>query len=200
MALVQARTLVSPSASALLAALSRQPKHTHPLFYALTATLPTDVLPTAIERLRGLSSSTSLGCLSAPLVSEGKEQFAASVAWFDGTRCVPFRSTIPGRERAQVGRRVDARLPEDAAAFDAEVGLGRVAQGDGSAWADVWAGTPSGLPAELVHIPCVSMSAVETCSPLIIDETCRCVQSARTIRRCTAGAHERFTSCVSDSQ
>ncbi|KZV66229.1 hypothetical protein PENSPDRAFT_97911 [Peniophora sp. CONT] len=156
MVLVQARTLIAPSAPALLAALSRQPKLAHPLLYALSSTLPSDALPDTIKSLRGLSSSTSLGCLSAPLIVEGKEQFAASMAWFDGARCVPFRSTIPGRERAQVGRRVDARLPEDTAAFDAEAGLDRVALGDSAAWADVWAGAPPGLPKELTHIPYVS--------------------------------------------
>lgn len=174
MALVQARTLIAPTVSALLAALSRQPKHAHPLLYALSSTLPPEALPNAIERLRGLSTSTSMGCLSAPLMFEGEEQFVASIAWFDGARCVPFRSTIPGRERVQVGRRVDARLPEDAAALDAEAGLGRVAHGDTSAWADVWAGAPAGLPKELEHLSCVLTVAMMFNAQLILHETNRC--------------------------
>lgn len=181
MALVKARTLFAPTASALLDALSRQPKHAHPLLYALSSTLQSEHLPAAIETLRGMTSSTSLGCLSAPLMVGGKEQFVASMAWFDGARCVPFRSTIPGRERAQVGRRVDARLPEDAAAFDAEAGLGRVALGDSSAWADVWAGAPSGLPKDLESIPYVHIPISESYMQLIVYEIVRCVCLAHVV-------------------
>ncbi|ESK96870.1 hypothetical protein Moror_6448 [Moniliophthora roreri MCA 2997] len=55
-------------------------------------------------------STTSLGCLSAPLTwSMGTEKMgynpiSCSVALLDKEHCVLFRSTIPGRAQTQVGR------------------------------------------------------------------------------------------------
>ncbi|KAG6831329.1 hypothetical protein H0H92_011244 [Tricholoma furcatifolium] len=128
---MQTTTIIARSPSALL-------RHLHvlsltatgTLLFALSHNVEPNSLSSLVKRLTTLTSST-LGCLSAPLVPK---HVSCSLAFLPSeTGAVPFRSSIPGREAPQVGRWHKFRYKDS----DTNTGPPR----EFSSWADVWAGT-----------------------------------------------------------
>jgi hypothetical protein len=100
-------TLLSRSPTSLLSFLSRlsESHANHLLLYALSASSairPKD-LQALTDCLKTFSRNT-VGCLSAPLPSRHRTLISCSLATFDPSEAVLFRSTIPGRVAPQVGR------------------------------------------------------------------------------------------------
>ncbi|KAI0677373.1 hypothetical protein C8Q78DRAFT_1002518 [Trametes maxima] len=80
----------------------------HPMLYTISASHLTESsdLSNLVSSVKALSS-TSVGCLSAaiPSARPSWQQYSAlSLAFFDSTHATLFRSTIPGRKAAKVGR------------------------------------------------------------------------------------------------
>ncbi|KAL1946525.1 hypothetical protein VTO73DRAFT_14629 [Trametes versicolor] len=80
----------------------------HPLLYTISVSQNTrsSDLSTLVTSLKGLSRG-SVGCLSAAIPSAGpswRQHTSVSLAAFDEKCATIFRSTIPGRKAAQVGR------------------------------------------------------------------------------------------------
>jgi hypothetical protein len=100
-------TLLSRSPTSLLSLLSRlSESHANRfLLFALSASSavrPKDLQALA-ECLNTFSRNT-IGCLSAPLPSRHRTLISCSLAIFDPSEAVLFRSTIPGRAAPEVGR------------------------------------------------------------------------------------------------
>ncbi|KAK2462768.1 hypothetical protein APHAL10511_005159 [Amanita phalloides] len=99
-------TIISRSSTAILSHISHLAKSfpNHPLLFTLSHNTPsTDDLSDIVGKLTNFSSQ-SIGCLSAPLPGPHSSFTACSLAIFDPRNAVMFRSTIPGRQQAQVGR------------------------------------------------------------------------------------------------
>ncbi|KAI0750975.1 hypothetical protein C8Q80DRAFT_1154839 [Daedaleopsis nitida] len=103
-------TIVSRKTTDILAHLSqlRATVSHQPLLYTISASQHSDRpdLSRLVSFVKSLSSS-SVGCLSAPIPSGRpgwQEYTSVSVATFDEQHATLFRSTIPGRKAAQVGR------------------------------------------------------------------------------------------------
>ncbi|KAI0316657.1 hypothetical protein OF83DRAFT_1059991 [Amylostereum chailletii] len=100
-----ARTLIASNPSALLEHISRLPpslKH-HNLLFTLSLAIPADVLSALVSALSTFSVATNVGSLSAPLPGH-ETAHACALAVFDKAHSLPFRSDIPGRIQAQVGK------------------------------------------------------------------------------------------------
>lgn len=101
------RTLLSRSPSSLLSLLSSLSKShaDHSLLFTLSASsaIPAQDLSTLVNRLTSFSNHT-VGCLSAPLLGPYNSLISCSLAVFDPSEAILFRSTIPGRTVPQVGR------------------------------------------------------------------------------------------------
>ncbi|KAI0722794.1 hypothetical protein C8Q76DRAFT_720344 [Earliella scabrosa] len=103
-------TIISRKSTDILAHISqlRAAFAHHPLLYTISAsqhTNPTE-LSEVVTSVKSLSSN-SVGCLSAPIPSARpawQQYTSVSVASFDERHATLFRSTIPGRKAAQVGR------------------------------------------------------------------------------------------------
>ncbi|KAF8621401.1 hypothetical protein AX15_007813 [Amanita polypyramis BW_CC] len=99
-------TIISRSSSSILSHISHLSKSfpNHPLLFTLSHnTSSADDLSNLVEKLTNFSSQ-SVGCLSAPLPGPHSIFTACSLAIFDPANVVTFRSTVPGRPQAQVGR------------------------------------------------------------------------------------------------
>ncbi|KAF8333659.1 hypothetical protein F5887DRAFT_993643 [Amanita rubescens] len=102
-------TIISRNSTSLLSHISRLARSfpNHPLLFTLSHNSTTD---SAVDLSRIVGqlttfSSQSIGCLSAPLPGPHSGFTACSLAIFDPQNVAAvFRSTVPGRQRAQVGR------------------------------------------------------------------------------------------------
>lgn len=108
MAVVHLSTIISRSSSAILSHISHLAGsfRNHPLLFTLShnAATPADDLSSLVAQLTAFSTQ-SVGCLSAPLPGPHSSFTACSLAVFDPLSVAAvFRSTIPGRQQAQVGR------------------------------------------------------------------------------------------------
>ncbi|KAI0775944.1 hypothetical protein BD413DRAFT_469773 [Trametes elegans] len=103
-------TVISRKPTDILAHISqlRSSLSSNPLLYTISVSHHTDSaeLTSLVSSVKALSSN-SIGCLSAPIPSARPcwpQYTAVSLASFDGERATLFRSTIPGRKAASVGR------------------------------------------------------------------------------------------------
>ncbi len=103
-------TLISRKTTELLAHISqlRSRLSAHPLLYTISVSQHTDPseLTQLVSSVQSLSNN-SIGCLSAPIPSARpfwQQRTSLSLASFDEKHATLFRSTIPGRKAAQVGR------------------------------------------------------------------------------------------------
>lgn len=102
---VYCSTILSRSSAGIISYISRL-KHRYPkhsLAFALSSNTDSNNLSSLVTCLTTFSERT-VGCLSSPLAHEPRDVISCSIALFDTTLAVPFRSTIPGRETPQVGR------------------------------------------------------------------------------------------------
>ncbi|KAH9046714.1 hypothetical protein EDB84DRAFT_1558165 [Lactarius hengduanensis] len=97
-------TILARNASTILSRLSRLPAElgAHPLLFTLSANAPPASLSPLVSALSSLSSSGSVGCLSA--AAHPGAPIACSLAFFHKEDATPFYSDIPGRPETQVGR------------------------------------------------------------------------------------------------
>ncbi|KAI9436565.1 hypothetical protein H4582DRAFT_398424 [Lactarius indigo] len=97
-------TILARNASSILSRLSRLPAElsAHPLLFTLSANAPPASLSPLVSALSSLSSSGSIGCLSA--AAHPGAPIACSLAFFRKEDATPFYSDIPGRPETQVGR------------------------------------------------------------------------------------------------
>lgn len=139
------------SSAVILAGISRLrqkfDRDSRVLLFALSSNAP-DISQT-VHQL-GLLAANSVGCLSAP---EHPDLVSCSVALLDAQKATPFRSDIPGRVPAQVGRwHSPKRMQEKAAPTDNSMPLDF-----GVDWEEVWSkgvSTPP-LPRELQKLQSV---------------------------------------------
>ncbi|TBU33162.1 hypothetical protein BD311DRAFT_785251 [Dichomitus squalens] len=103
-------TFISRNTADLLAHIShlRPTLSAHPLLYTISVSQLTDPaqLSQLVSSVQSISSN-SVGCLSAPIPSARsawQQRTALSLASFDDAHATLFRSAIPGRKAAQVGR------------------------------------------------------------------------------------------------
>ncbi|GJJ15622.1 hypothetical protein Clacol_009900 [Clathrus columnatus] len=94
--------LVSSSSSLLLNHLQKLkvPKPKPILLFSLSSNVP-DV--ENVVTYLSSSATESIGCLSSPL-PQFPNHAICSIAYLDDKNCVPFRSTIPGKQPIKVGR------------------------------------------------------------------------------------------------
>lgn len=136
---VHLSTIISRSSSAILSHISHLAGsfRNYPLLFTLSHNnaIPVDDLSSIVDQLTTFSTQ-SIGCLSAPLPGPHSRFTACSLAIFDPLNVAAvFRSTIPGTQRAQVGRlRPVGQRTElgEAQQFD---GWQR---GDVKDWEDLW--------------------------------------------------------------
>src|SRR6266576_7034941 len=101
-------TIISRNSSSLLSHISHLARSfpNHPLLFTLSPTSTDSAVD--LSRIVGqltTFSSQSIGCLSAPLPGPHSGFTACSLAIFDPQNVAAvFRSTVPGKQRAQVGR------------------------------------------------------------------------------------------------
>ncbi|PCH40338.1 hypothetical protein WOLCODRAFT_131359 [Wolfiporia cocos MD-104 SS10] len=152
------KTFVSRSTSDILAHLSHIQLAHSPFvtLFALSAppVLGTSSLSSLVAKLTSLSDSC-IGALSAPIPS-AHSSIACSIALFDKRYVTPFRSTIPGRQAAQVGRWHAFRTREDDAPAVAENGadcLKHIDAKDVSSVVFLSDGAPEGLCTALQAFP-----------------------------------------------
>ncbi|KAH9979676.1 hypothetical protein BJV74DRAFT_780156 [Russula compacta] len=102
--MLYASTVLARNASSVLAHISCLPASlaSHPLLFTLSTNTPAPSLSPLVSALSALSSSGSVGCLTAP--SHPGAPIACSLVFFRKEHAVPFRSDIPGRPVTQVGR------------------------------------------------------------------------------------------------
>lgn len=102
----------------------------------------------------GLLAANSVGCLSAP---EHPDVVSCSVAFLDAQKVIPFRSDIPGRVPAQVGRWHSPKRMEEKITASADDSM---PLNFGIDWEEVWSkgvSTPP-LPQELRNLESVRSS------------------------------------------
>jgi len=145
----------SRSSAGILAGISRLrqkfDRDSSVLLFALSSNAPD--LSQTVDQL-GHLAARSVGCLSAP---EHPDVVSCSVALLDARRVTPFRSDIPGRVPAQVGRWHSPRRMEEKATASTEESI---PLDFGVDWEEVWSkgvSTPP-LPQELQKLQSV-------CSP-----------------------------------
>lgn len=118
---------------------------TQTLLFALSTNAPD--LPDLVSALTTYAN-TSVGCLAAPAPEiSNSDRFSCALGFFENETTTPFRSTIPGRPPAQVGRWHSFRKGEDVPDKSVDMGL----KDTNIDWEDVWArstGEPE-LPTEL---------------------------------------------------
>jgi hypothetical protein len=142
-------TLLSRSPTSLLPILSSLAKShaDHSLLFTLSASsaIPPQGLSALVNRLTTFSRHTA-GCLSAPLPGNYRSLISCSLAIFDPSETVVFRSTIPGRAAPQVGRWHAFRKKDD---DDQDVRRGLDDVFDN--WGEVWdrSAGENKLPVEL---------------------------------------------------
>ncbi|KAJ3567082.1 hypothetical protein NP233_g6595 [Leucocoprinus birnbaumii] len=115
--------------------------HNMTLLFALSANFSdSQQLASAVNALTGLKNTSTLGCLSGRLgnsriggANVANDALSLSIAVLDSKNLVTFRSTIPGREEAQVGRWHAFRRKEEG--LDKERSLE-----EGLTWEEVWNG------------------------------------------------------------
>jgi hypothetical protein len=146
------KTILARTPAALLSYLSQLPSSysKNVVLFALSANVDSSQLSSLVSRLTSLSPQ-SVGCLSAPLNLYGYDTenlIACSLAAFKPEDCVPFRSTIPGIPKAQVGRWHAIRETLDTAVPP----LPKV--GNGVDWKEIWGKSSSAnrLPVNLHHL------------------------------------------------
>ena len=111
-------TWLSQSPTVLRALLSRLSKSyvDHSILFSLSVStssaIPVQDLSSLVNCLTTFSHQT-VGCLSRPLPGSYSNFISCSVAVFDPTEAVPFRSTTPGRASPQVGRWHSFRKKDD---------------------------------------------------------------------------------------
>lgn len=143
----------------------------HALVFSISPapSLPADELSQLVSYFQALQPDR-VGCLStpAPLVTPAYDKYggmstSCSVALFDRRMATPFRSTIPGRETAQVGRWHALRKKEEPHQDATHV------PGQDVDWEGLWARKDSGhaLPGgackhEVCCLLCHSLSGVLT--------------------------------------
>ena len=157
-------TLFARSPSGLLRLLFRLPNFyaDNTLLFALSAspTIPHEDLSILVKTLSTLSRQ-ALGCLSAPLPGRNSNLVSCSLAVFDPSKSVPFRSTTPGRAVPQVGRWHAFRNKDsdrDRRVQSSNSGLDDAFHN----WGEVLDGSASrdALPVELEHIKSVFIHLV----------------------------------------
>lgn len=141
----------------------------HPSLFTLSASPSTS--PSTLQNIVNVFTSydSAVGCLSAPLIDSlagvddnhnyNGELIACSIAVFDASSAVPFRSTIQGREQPQVGRWHRPRPLQSTTVFNSssssfDLSKLRSSSPSGVNWDDVWAtennaATANALPEEI---------------------------------------------------
>ncbi|KAF5380758.1 hypothetical protein D9757_007162 [Collybiopsis confluens] len=95
-------SVISRSPSAILARLKQINAHNAgTVLFVLSSPNKSSELSTLVDALVNISPHSTVGCLSA---SPSPGLISCSVALFDTKTVIPFRSTIPGQEKTQVGR------------------------------------------------------------------------------------------------
>ncbi|KAH9933271.1 hypothetical protein B0H21DRAFT_84025 [Amylocystis lapponica] len=107
-------------------------------------------LSALVSQLTSLSGD-AVGCLSTPIPSQDPQwadYMSCSVAMFEKDRATSFRSTIPGKQAAQVGRWHTSRKDEGLNAGTREVDT------ENLNWQDVWSRTTNdyALPPEVQNL------------------------------------------------
>ncbi|KZT09087.1 uncharacterized protein LAESUDRAFT_712239 [Laetiporus sulphureus 93-53] len=132
-------TILSKSSSEILSHLSRirSSFSSQITFFALSVSSSHDAseVSSLVSHLTSLTEQ-SVGCLSSQLdngMLSREGAFSCSVAVFDKSSATPFRSTVPGRQAAQVGRWHSNRRSDDNGRADAP------SHRNGLHWDDVWA-------------------------------------------------------------
>ena len=154
-------TILARNASSILSHLSRLPTElsTHPLLFTLSTNAPTASLTPLVTALSSLSTSSGVGCLSAP--SHLSAPIACSVAFFHKEDATPFWSDIPGRPETQVGRwhAMRKKGDEERSWGGSELALLEEENVD---WESVWNRSVAGnaLPASLRKLRCVSIPTI----------------------------------------
>jgi hypothetical protein len=143
------------SSAGILAGISRLrqkfDRDSRVLLFALSSNAPD--LPQTVHQLGHLATQ-SVGCLSAP---EHPDVVSCSIALLDARKATPFRSDIPGRVPAQVGRWHSPKRMQEKTVAPAD---DSVPLDFGVDWEEVWnkgVSTPP-LPQELQKLQSV-------CSP-----------------------------------
>ncbi|KAI0250460.1 hypothetical protein BJV78DRAFT_1275785 [Lactifluus subvellereus] len=97
-------TVLARNAASILTHISRLPAElaAHPLLFTLSTNTPISSLSPLVSALSSLSSSGSVGCLSA--ASHSGAPIGCSLAFFRKEDATLFRSDMPGRPETQVGR------------------------------------------------------------------------------------------------
>jgi hypothetical protein len=121
--LLRTTTILARTPTLLLSQLSQLSKiyTENTLLFALSTNVEANGLSSLVSHLTSLSAD-SVGCLSAPLDtpwSPAEDYITCSLAAFDHS--TTFRSTIPGRQAAQVGRLHAFRKHEDVTANHSEI-------------------------------------------------------------------------------
>lgn len=134
------------SSAGILAGISRLRQNfdrdSRVLLFSLSSNAPD--LSQTVHQL-GLLASKSVGCLSAP---EHPDIASCSVALLDAQKATPFRSEIPGRVPAQVGRWHSPKRMQEKTMTPTD---DSIPLGFGANWEEVWSkgvSTPP-LPQEL---------------------------------------------------
>ena len=165
-------TVLARNASSILAHISRLPVElaSHPLLFTLSTNAPASSLSPLVSALSALSSSGSVGCLSAPLTHPATATIATttpttaapiacSLAFFRKDHAVPFRSEIPGRPEIQVGRwhAMRRKGEKDEESQGGEVGL--TAEEKDVDWETIWNRSLKGseVPPALRGLRCVRL-------------------------------------------
>ena len=107
---VHMSTIVSRKTADILSHLSqlRSTLASYPLLYTISVSQHTNNMDLSelVASVKTLSNNT-VGCLSAPIPSarpSWQQYTAVSLASFDARHATTFRSTVPGKKAAQVGR------------------------------------------------------------------------------------------------
>ncbi|KAJ3909032.1 hypothetical protein F5879DRAFT_188923 [Lentinula edodes] len=157
--LLHSTTIISRSSASVLSRLQRIKSQyastPHTFLFALSATTQSSELSSLVDTLMDFSSTSSLGCLSAPLSSG---YISCSIALFDPKNAISFRSTIAGQEKTQVGRwhafrRKDERKEEDLTLLEGTVDWDRL-------WKSNGRGTRKDLPDELTRLDAEHASSI----------------------------------------
>jgi len=177
----------SRSSAGILAGISRLrqkfDRDSRVLLFALSSNAPD--LSQTVHQLGDLAVQ-SIGCLSAP---EHPDIVSCSIALLDARKATPFRSDIPGRVPAQVGRWHSPKRMQDKTAAPTDDSL---PLGFGVDWEEVWSkgvSTPP-LPQEFQNLQFVCSHKDDRkyrpdASYLVENQLRRIF-----LRQCTRGARE----------
>ncbi|KAJ3760187.1 hypothetical protein EV360DRAFT_40397 [Lentinula raphanica] len=157
--MLHSTTIVSRSSTAVLSHLNRIKSQyatsPHTFLFALSVPTHSSELSSLVDTLMTFSPTSSLGCLSSPLVPG---YISCSVALLDPRNATLFRSTIPGREQTQVGRWHAFRRKDDGEYNDFKLPEGNFD------WEDLWKTTRTNprqqMPDELTRLDTERVSSV----------------------------------------